>query len=269
MWKKVHNWKAEGNPEAVPFREFGRENKKTLILLHPAVVFWDYFSLVIPYLEKEFHVLVPLLPGYDETNPKKDYTSVEEIADGILLSLRERGIEKVDMLYGCSMGGAIALRLLARDGERFSGAIIDGGITPYPYPWILTRFIALKDYLLIAIGKIGGLKLLQRVFRTDSYTEEELQYIVRVLRFISRRTIWRTFDSCNNYSMPHGIVNTGACIEYWCADSEVSERRADLRYMKKHFPKTRFVLLHGIGHGGMAPKRPKELARRISGFLNY
>lgn len=47
--------------------EFGKENKETIILIHPSVVKWDYFENVIPLLEKNYHLLVPALPGYDLT----------------------------------------------------------------------------------------------------------------------------------------------------------------------------------------------------------
>ena len=32
--------------------EFGKENKETIILIHPSVVKWDYFENVIPLLEE-------------------------------------------------------------------------------------------------------------------------------------------------------------------------------------------------------------------------
>ena len=41
--------------------EFGKENKETIILIHPSVVKWDYFENVIPLLEKNYHLLVPAL----------------------------------------------------------------------------------------------------------------------------------------------------------------------------------------------------------------
>ena len=34
--------------------------------------------------------------------------------------------------------------------------ICDGAITPYQLPWIITRLIAIKDFLMISIGEIGG-----------------------------------------------------------------------------------------------------------------
>ncbi len=59
--------------------EFGQENDKTIVLIHPSIVMWDYFAYVIPLLEKEYHLIIPALPGYDP-DAKDDFTSVEEIS---------------------------------------------------------------------------------------------------------------------------------------------------------------------------------------------
>ena len=45
--------------------EFGKENKMILILIHPSIVMWDYFEYVIPLLDKEFHLVIPSIPGYN------------------------------------------------------------------------------------------------------------------------------------------------------------------------------------------------------------
>ncbi len=37
---------------------------------------------------------------------------------------------------------------------------------------------------------------------------------------ISARTIWRTFESCNNYSMPADIRTDCRHIEYWAMEAD-------------------------------------------------
>ncbi len=58
--------------------EFGTENGQTVVLIHPAVVMWDYFEYVIPLLQDRVHLIVPALPGYDEVGAG-DFTSVEQM----------------------------------------------------------------------------------------------------------------------------------------------------------------------------------------------
>ncbi len=242
--------------------EFGKENERVVVLIHPSIVMWDYFEYVIPLLEKKYHLIIPALPGYDP-DIKEDFTSVEEIASGLENWLMGSDLGNVTCLYGCSMGGSIVTRILADNNIRIQNAVIDGGITPYQLPWIITRFIAIKDFLLISIGKIGGAKLLEKAFATDKLCEEDVRYAAKVLKMINAKTIWRTFESCNNYSMPEDIRTDCRHIEYWVAEKEVKDRKLDVAYIRRVFPRTIFRKISDVGHGGLAPFNPRRFARGI------
>lgn len=243
--------------------EFGTENKKTIVLIHPAVVMWDYFEYVIPLLQDRYRVIVPALPGYDE-DAAGDFTSVEQIAAELADQLTVRGISEIACIYGCSMGGAVVARFLADERIKVRSAVMDGGITPYQLPWIVTRCIAVRDFLMIYAGKLGGLKLLEKAFATDDYSQDDPQYIEKVLSFISAKTVWRTFESCNNYAMPDAICTDCLHIEYWFSEAEQRERRWDIRYIRAHFPQTVFRRFRGVGHGGLAALKPKKLASELN-----
>lgn len=242
--------------------EFGERNERVILMIHPSVVRWDYFEQVIPLLEKEYRVLVPALPGYDPDDPG-DFTSVERIAAELGDWVRMRGIKALYAVYGCSMGGSIALMTAVYQAVPIRHCIMDGGITPYQLPWIATRFIALRDYLLMMTGRIGGMKLLKRAFAMDGVGQEELRYGLDVLRSLSRRTIWRTFDSCNNYKMPNPIPAIPSRLHYWYAQGETKERAWDIRYMGRHFPQTEFRVLPDLGHGGLVWTKPELFVQMI------
>ena len=245
--------------------EFGKENNEVILLIHPSVVKWDYFEYVIPLLEKKYHLVVPALPGYDFEDDS-DFSSVEQVAAELNNWLKAKGFTEIYAVYGCSMGGSIALMITLGQFMPIKHCIMDGGITPYQLPWIVTRFIALKDYLMMMIGRVGGVKLLEKVFATDDYSEEDLQYVADVLKHSSRKTLWRTFDSCNNYKVPKPIPAVSTQIHYWYADGEEKARDWDIKYMKKNFPKTEFIMLSTLGHGGLVLLKPDlfvELIRTL------
>ena len=84
-----------------------------------------------------------------------------------------------------------------------------------------------------------------------------------VLNMISAKTIWNTFDSCNNYAMPApGQIRCGQ-LEYWCTEKEKKERKADIAWMKQYLPQTRFRIFENIGHGGLTLLAPDLCAREI------
>ena len=227
--------------------EFGKENKETIILIHPSVVKWDYFENVIPLLEKNYHLLVPALPGYDFDNDN-DFTSVEQIASDLNNWIKAKGFTEIYAVYGCSMGGSVALMVALGQKVRIQHCVIDGGITPYQLPWIVTRFIALKDYLMMMIGRAGGVALLEKAFATDDYSKEDLQYVADVLRHCSSKTLWRTFESCNNYK------------------NEEKERKNDIAYIRRRLPQTEFEVLPELGHGGLVLLRPELFEEMMSKF---
>lgn len=242
--------------------EFGKENKKIILLIHPSVVKWDYFEVVIPLLQENYHLLVPALPGYDFENDS-DFSSVEQIALELNGWIKANGYTEIYAVYGCSMGGSIALMVTLGQMIKIKHCIMDGGITPYQLPWIVTRFIALKDYLMMMIGRTGGVALLEKAFATDDYSKEDLQYVADVLRHCSRKTIWRTFDSCNNYKVPESVPKLRTQIHYWYAEGEEKERKLDINYMKRKFPQTKFEVLPKLGHAGLVLLKPELFAEMI------
>ena len=246
--------------------EYGRENDSVLVLIHPSAVMWDYFDYVVPFMKDKYHLIIPALPGYDEKQSGA-FTSVEEIAKDLADWLLAHNVQRVSCIYGCSMGGSIVARFLADNRVKADNAVIDGGITPYRLPWIITRFIAVRDFLMVYMGKLGGLKLLQKAFSTDEYSDDDLKYISKVLKFMRAKTIWRTFESCNNYKMPEITKSDCKNIEYWCAEAEQKSRKSDIEYIKNKFPQTKFKVFENLGHGGLAALKPELMASELKRLI--
>ena len=72
------------------------------------------------------------------------------------------------------MGGSIVIRSLLDKRLKIEKAVIDGGITSYQLPWLITRLIAVKDFFLISMGKFGGIQLLEKAFSTDELSGDDI-----------------------------------------------------------------------------------------------
>ena len=243
-------------------REYGTENPECILLIHPSLVTWDYFENVIPLLEKDYHLLIPALPGYDLEDDSW-FCSVEQTASGLADDLLQRGIQEVKAVYGCSMGGSIVLRIAADGILKAQNYIMDGGITPYQLPWLLTRFIALRDFGMMALGKLGGEKVIVKAFSSSEYSEEDLKYVANMFHHCTYKTLWKTFDSCNNYKMPGETMHFPGKVHYWYAEKERKARDWDLKYMKKFVPDTVFKCFAGMDHGDMALFYPDRMAQEL------
>ena len=242
--------------------EYGKENPECILMLHPSLVTWDYFENVIPLLEQHYHLLIPALPGYDLKDDSQ-FCSVEQTASQLADELLQKGIQEVKAIYGCSMGGSIALRMAADGRLKARNYIMDGGITPYQLPWILTRFIALRDFGMMAFGKLGGEKVIVKAFSSTRYSEEDLKYVAKMFRHCTYQTFWNTFDSYNNYHMPRVIMRFSGKVYYWYAEKERKARDWDLKYTKKFVPDTVFKSFEGMDHGDMALLHPEWMAQEF------
>lgn len=162
------------------------------------------------------------------------------------------------------MGGSIALRMAVDCKVRIEHAVLDGAITPYQLTWFLTRLILLRDFSMLAVGKLGGERLIAKAFSTDDYSAEDMAYIAEVLHHCSYRTLWRTFDSCNNYKMPRPIPKLESQLHYWFAENEEKARKWDIRYIKENIPDCMFRKIPGLGHGGLATLKPQLFADMLT-----
>lgn len=245
--------------------EFGQQNSGAVILLHCSCMTWEMFETAAEVLKQQYHLIIPVLPGYDLENGSF-YTSVEEITEEIEDWLLSKGYTRIRGVYGLSMGGSIAVRLLANDRIAVDSAVIDGGITPYTYPRIITRLIGVRDFLMVELGKHSR-RLLEAAYPPEKYTDEGIDYLERVMHHMSARTIWNTFYSCNNYSMPSKIGNTNARIEYWYGEKEKIARKQDIEYIKKIYPQTAFCEYADLEHAELAMLHSKRFTERLSVFL--
>lgn len=76
-----------------------------------------------------------------------DFTSVEQTVDDVTAYLKAHGVDRLDAAYGCSLGGACLTRQLALGEMPVGRAIIDGGITPYQFPYPLRKLILARNIM--------------------------------------------------------------------------------------------------------------------------
>ena len=246
--------------------EFGTSHPDILLMFHGSCMNWDMYKDSIEQLSQHFHVVIPALPGHD-LESTEDFISVEKTTEEIEKWLLKREYKKIFGLYGLSMGGSLALRFLANNRISVNKAVIDAGITPYQLPYLLTRFIVVRDYMMIQLGR-SSQKILALAFPPEKYTKEGVGYMHRIMRHMSSKTIWRVFDSCNNYAMPSPIPIIQTNVAYWYAEKEKKARKWDIDYVKKIYPQTKFRELPGLDYGEYCMMYPQKFAKDIIEYLS-
>ncbi len=247
--------------------EFGKDNEGVIVLFHPLGVRWDVFEYVVPILERDYHLVIPAVPGFDPDAPHTDFTRVEEIAADTAAWLAAQGYEHIKCLYGCSMGGGVVARILAEKAIRSDCAVMDGGMTPYQLWKPLTYLIGVRDFCVMELGKHLSVGALRGMFDPEKYNDDDLQYVKTVLSSMSARTIWRAFYSCNNYSMPQPIPQPDCTVQYWYGSEEKKARKWDIDYIRKAFPAAEFVENANQGHAEYFTLHPEAFCEQLAALI--
>ena len=231
---------------------------------------WWVFRSSAEAIAKTFHVYLFITDGHDEQGT--DFVSIEKTVRDAAAYLREKGISHVELMYGVSMGGAIVTRFLATEQIPVDKAIIDAGITPYPYPRFLCRLIALKDWATIMLGtkSMFFMKLAAPPERWTPKEEDPEEHYRKIFDFekhrFSSKTIYNVFWSTNNYSMPDPVPRVDTRIEYWYGEEEKRARKNDLAYVRRVYPQTVPKEFAGLAHAELVLMFPERFADEVTRF---
>ena len=97
------------------YRTYGKG--KPLVFVHGFAEDGNIFSNQIPFFEKNYHVIVPDLPGSGQSEFNQSIDTIEGYAEAILAVLDAEKISKA-IVIGHSMGGYITLALADKSPHR-------------------------------------------------------------------------------------------------------------------------------------------------------
>ena len=118
-------------PNELHCEEKGNSNNPTLVFLHGLLGSSRNWRSVAKALSQEYHTLCFDLPNHGKSFHQQS-TSVQDMADALLLRLREMAIAKF-IICGHSLGGKVAMRM-ARDQPNSIEKLVVVDIAPRDYP---------------------------------------------------------------------------------------------------------------------------------------
>lgn len=242
--------------------EHGKENTKTLLFFPcTAEPVWA-FTESIEAISRDLHIFQVVYDGHQPEYPG-DFTSVEQTVDEVIEYLKKGGYTHLDFAYGCSMGGACLTRFLSVSSIPVEKAVIDGGITPYPYPYLIRRLLCARDWAEFKIAA-GNRKIMEAAFPPERFTQEghdfneEYDRLIEYFKTYSNRTVWRMFWSANNYSLPQKYLNTSTKLTYWYGEDEAKARKNNIRFITRYFPKIKLLPVAKMAHAELVMVHPAE-----------
>ena len=93
------------------YKEFGKENRQTIMLLHGGGLNWWNYRNQARLLENDFHVILPILDGHAGSD--RPFTSIEANASEIIEFVDKNLGGSVLLIGGLSLGAQILLEMLS------------------------------------------------------------------------------------------------------------------------------------------------------------
>jgi pimeloyl-ACP methyl ester carboxylesterase len=246
------------------FLQFGDPAKPALLLIHGYGVSWRMWARHIDSLESRYFVIAAVLPGFDETSDA-DFLSVEEAADEIIAHVEAEYDGKLFALCGSSLGGTLALDVLARNRLEVRKAIIDAG-PAYPFGKLYIAFAVRARLLqnrLIRKGRRLAIKPLE-----NSYMREIAGDVIRVCSGMSDETCRNVQVSCFSYRLPETINATSTEIAYWYGSKEAFLNKKTLDHIRTLNPEIKVEMFEGYDHGELCIGNPDLFVRKALAFLD-
>ena len=104
-------------------KEFGQQNTDAVMLLHGGGLSWWNFRAVARLLERDYHVVMPVLDGHAGSD--EPFTSIEDNAARLISYIDTHFGGQIAVLGGLSLGGQVALGMISQRPDICHYALIE------------------------------------------------------------------------------------------------------------------------------------------------
>lgn len=254
------------------FYEFGKANHKTIMFLPGNLMTHRQYELLVPMLEKEYHIITVSFDGFDETG-ETTYTTAKNQSEKLASFIRKHLNGRIDLVYAESLGGAPAAYLTRSKTISIGGIIMSG--TSY---WNLGIWnpLAKKTLYKIPYGFMakareeGTLTLPGWLLKSMGRTQEEIQSMMSQMCLdVTPETMYATFAEGIDFyrHVENWEPRTDIPIACWYGEKEANMKKA-IRTLEKAFPEIEICSFAGLGHGEIV-NNEELLIREMKAFMKW
>ena len=237
--------------------EYGDQNPETVILLHGGGLSWWNYRDVAQLLSDRFHVVLPILDGHADSDAP--FASIEDNAARIIAHIDEHFGGKVLAICGLSLGGQIAVEMLAQRPDICRFALLESALVK---PSILIHAL-IKPSFGMSYGLIkqkwfakmqaAYLGIPQKLF--DDYYRDTCK--------ISKEDMIAFLKSNSAYSIKPALRDAQAKVHIVFGSKEQSSIRTSGKLLNRMIPGSTLEILPGYRHGDLSLNHPEQYAQRI------
>ncbi|MCR5481576.1 MAG: alpha/beta hydrolase [Clostridia bacterium] len=240
---------------------YGDRNMKKILLIHGMGTSAKVcYGPLIPYLS-DYFVIMWEVDGHSDTE-KGDFVSVSDACDRIEKYVFENFDGSLYAVSGFSLGGTLAVELLARGNIRIEKVFLDA---PFIAGFgIFSDFVAkgfVKQIERLKSGKQPVGLLRDMAMGKDNNAPIEMFY-----DNVSNETIMNVCLSLFSYEVPEKLKERNIPVMMIYGSFETFPKKSAV-ILKGYIPQLRVVVIPGLGHGQFIYYHTQEYAKMLCDFL--
>ena len=231
--------------------EFGKQNNESVLLLHGGGLSWWNYHEVAKLLEKDYHVILPVLDGH--AGRYEHFTTIENNAARLISYIDTHFGGQVAVLGGLSLGGQVALEMLSQRPDICRYALIESALVK---PSKLTA--ALIDP---TFGMSYGL-IKQRWFakiQADylGIPKELFEDYYRDTCAITKADMIAFLKANSTYEIKTSLAKTNAEVKIVAGAKEQKKVLDSAKLLHSTIPGSALEILPGMSHGDLSINHPE------------
>ncbi len=241
--------------------EYGDRNDPTVILLAPMMISGsDLYSLMSPFFRDSYHVIAPDQGGHGKAGA---YISADEEYRTLKSFLLETECTTVELVYGASMGVAVAYRLFMDPEFTVDHAWFDGVALKesagFAERFVSRMFRKRKKLSAKLKGKPSSLSV-------KMYGDDFARLMAKNFERITPEDIDAICHACCHYDLRELTEEEQKKLHL-----DFGEKDFDLKLSRKaipvYMPNAELAIRPGYQHCGYMAAHPKEYVEEIERFI--
>ena len=244
-------------------KEFGKQNKDVVLLLHGGGLSWWNYREVAKLLETDYHVILPVLDGH--AGSEAPFTSIEDNAARLISYIDTHFDGQVAALGGLSLGGQVALEMLSQRPDICRYALIESApVKPSRLTHALIGPTFGMSYGLIKQRWFAKLQAAYLGIPKDLFED-----YYRDTCAIAKADMIAFLKANCAYTVKTGLTETAAKVKIVAGAKEQKHIQASSKLLHKTIPGSQLKILPNLRHGDFSINHPERYVQLLKEWGAY
>ena len=243
--------------------EFGKQNTDTILLLHGGGLSWWNYREVAKLLEKDYHVILPVLDGHADSDAA--FTTIEDNAARLISYIDTHFGGQVTVLAGLSLGGQVALEMLSQRSDICRFALIESATVK---PSKLTAALIGPTF-----GMSYGLIKQHWFARIQAdylgIPNELFEDYYRDTCAITKADMIAFLQANSTYEIKPALAETTAKVKLVAGTKELKSILDSAKLLHNTIPGSQLEILPGLRHGDLSINHPEHYVQMLKEWREH